>query len=158
MKTVILMAGVPGTGKSRWAREYAASHPNTYVVDTDETRKEITGSYQIFTDPVSIAHDAMIKKANDYLASHDDCTVIIDSTFTHDQRRLYFLDRLKGYDRIEHLLIKFHDYSIVYKRNKERPQEKWVPEYVIDDMIAKYKDPSPEVAKRFDKITIEYWN
>ena len=158
MRKLILMAGVPGTGKSRWARAYAAEHPHTFVVDTDETRKEITGSYQKFTEPVSIAHDAMIAKANAYLAENENCTVIIDSTFLNDERRLYFLDRLKGYDYVEHLMIKFHDYSVVYKRNKERVQEKWVPEDVITAMIAKYKDPSPEVAARFNKITIEYWN
>ncbi len=158
MRKVILMAGVPGTGKSRWALAYAKTHPGTYIVDTDETRKEITGDYQIFTNPVSIAHDAMIKKANDYLAAHEECTVIIDSTFLYDERRLYFLDRLKGYDYIEHVMIKFHDYSEVYRRNKSRPREKWVPEEVIDGMIKKYVNPSPEVEKRFNKITIEYWN
>ena len=158
MRKVILMGGVAGTGKSRWARAYAAEHPGTYVVDTDETRKEITGSYQIFTEPVSLAHDAMIAKANRYLAEHEDCTVIIDSTFLEDKRRLYFLDRLKGYDYIEHILIKFHDYSIVFERNKERVPEKWVPEDVIKGMIEKYADPAPEVAARFNKITVEYWN
>ena len=158
MRKLILMAGVPGTGKSSWAYAYAKEHPNTFVVDTDETRKEITGSYKIFTKPVSIAHDAMIAKANKYLSENEDCTVIIDSTFLDDERRTYFLDRLKGYDFLEHVMIKFHDYSIVYRRNKERKKEKWVPEEVIDAMIAKYKDPSPEVAKRFDKITVEYWN
>ena len=158
MRKLILMGGVPGTGKSRWARAYAAEHPNTYIVDTDETRKEITGAYQIFTKPITIAHDAMIKKANDYLSSHEDCTVIIDSTFLNDERRLYFLDRLKGYDYIEHFMIKFHDYSEVYRRNKERPQEKWVPEEVIDGMIQKYQNPSREVEERFNKLTIEFWN
>ena len=55
-------------------------------------------------------------------------------------------------------MIKFHDYSEVYKRNKERPQEKWVPEEVIDGMIQKYQNPSKEVEERFNKVTIEYWN
>ena len=158
MKKLILMAGVPGTGKSSWAFSYRDSHPNTFIVDTDETRKEITGSYKIFTEPLTIAHDAMIRKANAYLKENEDCTVIIDSTFLDDERRTYFLDRLEGYDYLEHVMIKFHDYSVVYKRNRERPKEKWVPDEVIDAMIARYKDPSDEVAKRFDKITVEYWN
>ena len=41
MKTLILMAGVPGTGKSTWAKRYAVEHPNTFIIDTDETRKSI---------------------------------------------------------------------------------------------------------------------
>jgi adenylylsulfate kinase-like enzyme len=41
MKTCLLMAGIPGSGKSTFAKAYAAkSHPNTVVVDTDETRKQ----------------------------------------------------------------------------------------------------------------------
>lgn len=158
MKKLILMAGVPGTGKSHWAKRYAQEHPNTYVIDTDETRKRLTGSYLIFTKPVSIAWDEMIREANEIFEKEDECTVIIDSTFLDDERRIYYLDRLKGYDYLEHFMVKFHDYSIVYKNNKNRIQEKWVPEDVIDDMIKRYKNPSPEVEKLFDRITIEYWN
>ena len=158
MKKLILMAGVPGTGKSRWAKRYAQEHPNTHVIDTDETRKRLTGSYLIFTKPVSIAWDEMIREANEIFEKEDDCTVIIDSTFLDDERRMYYLDRLKGYDYLEHFMVKFHDYSVVYKNNKNRVQEKWVPEDVIDDMIKRYKNPSPEVERLFDKITIEYWN
>ena len=152
------MAGVPGSGKSTWAKAYAAAHPNTYVIDTDETRKRLTGSYLIFTEPVSLAWDEMIREANEILAREEECTVIIDSTFLTDHRRLYYLDRLHGYDRLEHFMVKFHDYSVCYKRNKERIEEKWVPEEVIDKMIAEYVNPSPEVERLFDKITIEYWN
>lgn len=158
MKTLILMAGVPGTGKSTWAKRYAAEHPNTFIIDTDETRKSITGSYKIFPDPVSISWDEMIRRANEILAKEDDCTVIIDSTFLNDERRLYFLNRLKGYDRLEHFMVKFHDYSIVYQNNKNRPVDKWVPEDTIDTMIKAYQNPSPDVEKLFDKLSIEYWN
>ena len=158
MKKLILMAGVAGSGKSTWSRAYAQSHPNTYIIDTDDTRKSITGSYLVFTEPVSLAWDEMIRKANEILAREEDCTVIIDSTFLNDERRLYFLDRLKGYDYLEHYMVKFHDYSVVYRNNKSRPKEKWVPEEVIDKMIKSYVHPSPEVERLFDKIVIEYWN
>lgn len=152
------MAGVPGTGKSTWAKKYAKDHPNTFIIDTDETRKGITGSYKVFPDPVSISWDEMIRQANEILEREKDCQVIIDSTFLTDERRLYFLSRLKGYDRLEHFMVKFHDYSVVFENNKNRPQEKWVPEGHIQKMIDSYQDPSPEVAKLFDKITVEYWN
>lgn len=158
MRKLILMAGVPGTGKSTWAKKYASTHPNTYIIDTDEVRKSLTGSYLVFTEPVSLAWDEMIRQANEILARESECTIIIDSTFLTDHRRLYYLDRLKGYDYLEHFMVKFHDYSVVYQNNKARVKEKWVPEEVIDRMIAEYENPSKEVERLFNKITIEYWN
>lgn len=158
MRTLILMAGVPGSGKSSWAKRYAAAHPNSYVVDTDEVRRSITGDYRKFTEPVSLAWDEMIRQANELLAKYEDVTVIIDSTFLNDERRLYFLSRLKGYDRLVHYMVKYHDYSEVFIRNKQRPEEKWVPEETIRKMIDSYVDPSPEVASRFDEITVEYFD
>ena len=158
MKKLILMAGVAGSGKSTWSRAYAKEHPNTFVIDTDDTRKSLTGSYLVFTDPVTLSYDEMIRQANEILAREEECTVIIDSTFLTDERRLYFLSRLKGYDRLEHFMVKFHDYSVVFEHNKSRQKDKWVPDEVIEKMIQRYENPSPEVEKLFDKITIEYWN
>jgi hypothetical protein len=37
-----------------------------------------------------------------------------------------------------------------------RVKEKWVPEDVMKKQLASYVDPSPEVAKRFDEITVSY--
>jgi predicted kinase len=160
MKTCILMAGIPGSGKSTWARAYAQSHHPTVIIDTDETRKKITGSYLVFPDHMEVIFDEMIKEANEALAALPSSggTVIVDSTFLDDHRRVYYLDRLKGYDRIELHMLKLHDYSLCFKQNKMRIKEKWVPEAVMEDMIKKYRDPSPEVAKRFDAISVTYLN
>ena len=38
--------GVPGAGKTRWVTEYKKTHPLTYVVSTDDIRKELTGVEQ----------------------------------------------------------------------------------------------------------------
>ena len=43
---LILTIGIPGAGKSRWVEQYKKTHPLTYVVSTDELRKEITGIEQ----------------------------------------------------------------------------------------------------------------
>lgn len=159
MKKLILMAGIPGSGKSTWAKKYQAEHPNTYIADTDETRKRVLGSYLTFVPDMSIVWDDMIKQGNDYFATHDgDCTVIMDSTFLDDHRRGYYMDRLKGYDEVTLFMIKFHDYSICFQQNKMRIKEKWVPEETMRDMITRYVNPSPEMEKRFDRIVIEYWN
>lgn len=161
MKTLIMLCGVPGTGKSTWAKEYAAAHPNTLIVDTDEVRKSFTGSYQVFPPDRHILYDEMIKRANDWflkMAKEKDATVIEDSTFTDNYRRIYYMDRINGYDRAKLLMIRMHDYSICYQRNKMRPEEKWVPEQAIADFIAHYEAPSPEVLGKFNEVEVQYWD
>ena len=159
MKNLIIIAGVPGSGKSTWAKEYAKTHPNTLIVDTDEIRKSVTGSYQVFPPDRHILYDKMIEAANQWFASHPgDCTVIEDSTFTDNYRRKYYMDGIHGYDHATLFMVRFHDYSICYKRNKMRRKEKWVPEEAIDNFIKSYEEPTPEVATMFDEIKEEYWN
>lgn len=158
MRNLILMAGIPGSGKSTWCEEYKKTHENVFVIDTDETRKQITGSYLVFPDRMEVIYDEMIRQSNEIFAKYPDCTVIEDSIFLEDYRRKYYMDRLKGYDHSLLFMIKMHDYSICYERNKMRIKDKWVPDEVIDNMINIYADPSPEVSRLFDEIKIEYWN
>lgn len=158
MKNLILMAGIPGSGKSTWCKEYQKTHKNVFIIDTDETRKQITGSYLIFPEHMEVIFDEMIRQSNEIFAKYAECTVIEDSIFLEDYRRKYYMDRLKGYDHSLLFMIKMHDYSICYKQNKMRMKDKWVPDNVIDQMIQSYVDPSAEVAKMFDEIKVEYWN
>lgn len=160
MHTLILMAGIPGSGKSTWCKAYQKEHENVFVVDTDETRKKITGSYLVFPEKMEIIFDAMIEETNVLFKQHEneECTVIEDSIFLDDYRRKYYMDRIKGYDRAILFMVKMHDYSICYKQNKMRQKEKWVPDDVIDHMIDIYEDPSPEVRAYFDEVKVEWWN
>lgn len=159
MKTLILLAGIPGSGKSTWARSYQKSHPHTYICDTDETRKKITGSYHKFPAHMEVIFDDLIAQGNAYLAAKEaDCTVIEDAAFLDNYRRVYFMERLKGYDHSLLLLIRMHDYKICYERNKLRDPEKWVPDDIITGMIACYEEPSAEVRSYFDEVRTEWWD
>jgi predicted kinase len=159
MKTLILLCGIPGSGKSTWAKNYQATHPETFICDTDETRKKITGSYTVFPEHMEVIFDDLIAQGNAFLQKGGpDCTVIEDAAFLDNYRRTYFMERLKGYDKAILLMIKMKDYSICYVRNKARAKEKWVPEDVMASMIRRYEDPTPEVARYFDEVKVEWWN
>ena len=43
---LILTIGIPGAGKTSWVEKYKKTHPLTYVVSTDQLRKELTGVEQ----------------------------------------------------------------------------------------------------------------
>jgi predicted kinase len=159
MKTLILLCGIPGSGKSYWAKAYQKSHPDTFICDTDETRKKITGSYLKFPERMEVIFDDLIAQANeDFAKGGPNCTVIEDAAFLDNYRRTYFMKRIKGYDRAILMMVKMKDYQICYQRNHLRPKEKWVPDSVIDDMIRRYEDPTPEVRAYFDEVRVEWWN
>ena len=47
-----ILVGVPGAGKTTWAKKYLQDHPTTFYISTDDIRKELTGDEQC--DPADI--------------------------------------------------------------------------------------------------------
>lgn len=43
--TLTVLRGLPASGKTTWALEYVAAHPNTVRVNRDDTRNMLTGKY-----------------------------------------------------------------------------------------------------------------
>ena len=84
--TLILTIGIPGAGKTKWVNEYKKTHPLTYVVSTDELRKEITGVEQCI-DPSQnkMIHDEARKRVKNILEDPQSVgglgpEIIVDST------------------------------------------------------------------------------
>ena len=160
MKKVIFVCGPAGIGKSMFCQRYVREHlqENVKIVSSDETRKAIFGGYDVFPgrEKMTTVYDSMVKQVKDFFLQSDDLTIVLDTTLLYDGRRLYFLDSMPHFDRYEMYLLKLHDYSILFQRNKNRIKEKWVPDEVIASMVQSYKDPSPEVAARFNSIVTLY--
>lgn len=47
---LILTIGIPSSGKTSWVQEYKKTHPLTYIISTDEIRRELTGT-EVCKDP-----------------------------------------------------------------------------------------------------------
>lgn len=161
MKKLVFLAGPAGIGKSTQAKHYTETHPeeSCHIVSADETRKRMYGSYLNFppNKNMVLVYEEMWKEANGYLQNETgDVTVIFDTTMLINKWRNLFLDMVKGYDRAELYLLKLHDWSLCLKRNKMRPEVKWVPEEVILSMIANYEEPDEKTKNRFDLIETVY--
>ena len=98
----------------------------------------------------------MIELTNEIFTQDENATVVLDSTFLTDERRNYFLDRITLADDIELILLKVHNEDLIYKRNRSRIKEKWVPEEAIAKMIDSYQYPSDENAKRYQTIRVVF--
>lgn len=160
MKKLVLIAGPAGIGKSTFARNYISSHQDErcFVVSADEVRKKMCGSYKDFPVNGGMApvYAEMIRLGKEYFDNNDELTLIIDTTMLYDERRLFFLNNLPKFDLSELYMLKVHDYSVCLIRNKERDEEKWVPEEVINSMATNYEEPGDEVKSRLDRIIVVY--
>lgn len=155
MRKLILLAGLPGTGKSYYAQ--SIKDENCHIISSDETRFAITHDYRVILDDMNVVYDKMIETANVLLTNNENITVVLDSTFLDDKRRNYFLDKIKGADYIQLVMLKANINTIL-ARNHKRQEEKWVPKDVILSMMEKYKDPSSDNIYRYNFIKVVYVN
>jgi len=160
MKKLILVCGPAGIGKSTYCAKYITEHTeeNAHIVAADEIRREMCGSYKKFPKNMDMTpiYDKMIETATNLFNSSDDITIIVDTTMLYDERRLFFLDNLPAFDETLLVLLKAHDYSICLERNKQRIEEKWVPEEVIKSMSAAYEEPGKDVKEKVTELVTVY--
>ena len=76
---LILTVGIPGAGKTTWAREYQRRCPNTAIVSSDDMRFMLTGTTQCDPEQSSYIHQKTREKVAELLDKQD---VIVDSTNT----------------------------------------------------------------------------
>lgn len=157
MKKLIVLSAAPGSGKSTWAAKYKASHPDTFIISSDEIRYELTGQYQDFSKQKEV-WETFDKRIVEY--SHlpmKDYTVILDALTDLDEIRLKYLELGKDYDRKTLVVIR-KPLEDNIKFNKERPNEKWVPDDVVVSLYNKFIPPSEEVIAKFDEyLLIKYY-
>lgn len=160
VKKLLLICGPAGIGKSTFARKYVEEHPleNCLIIAADEVRKEMCGSYKDFPPGKNMMpiYDKMIELAKKAYEESPSLTLIFDTTMLYDERRLYFIDNLPHFDEIDLYLLKMHDYSGCLTRNKQRIEEKQVPDEVIESMAQNYEDPGEEVHDKVTRIITLY--
>jgi len=154
MKTFILLSAVPGAGKSTWAEQYRLTHKHVYVVSSDDIRKELTGEYQNFEHEKEV-WDLFFRRIHEYRDKHEDVTVIADSTNIENKYRLIYAQKVEGFDRKELVVLK-KSLDVILRQNKERNENKIVPENIVISMFNKYEEPSDEVIDLFDEYVVIY--
>ncbi len=151
MKELIILAGLPGSGKSTYVKEHYKGE-NVFIIDSDETRRQMFGSYLIFPKNMYEIYDEMIKEGNEIYDKHDNLTLIMDSTFLDNYRRNHYLDNLKKFDKYTIIMFHTNDINFNLKNNKNRIKDKWVPEDVIFNMIKQYEPLDEYTRSRFDEV------
>lgn len=155
MKTLIMLSAVPASGKTTWAKRYQAEHPNTYIVNSDDIRMEVThGNYQDHTRQKEV-WELFEKRIHEYGAIPD-CTVILDALNDVNPVRLKYLSTTPEFDK--KILILFPttlDKSKFY--NGQRDEKVRVPEQILVELNHKFEEPNEEVLKLVDEVRTVQW-
>ncbi|MBR1581823.1 MAG: AAA family ATPase [Bacilli bacterium] len=152
MRVCYILTSVPGSGKSTWSLNFKATHLNTFIISSDEIRKELGGSYQYFKEEDRV-WKIFFARANKYTKLYRDVNVILDSTCINDYYRELYMKKCTGFDKF---VLVFFDipFAECRKRNKQRSKEKIVPEKAFDQMLKKFKAPSEELIALFDDYIV----
>lgn len=152
MKTLIILTGAPGSGKSTWAKRYISEHENTYIISSDAVRYELTGSFNDHTRQPEV-WALFEKRIHDYAKKSEDVTVILDALCDLNSLRIKYVKENPEYDK--YVLVVFpRSFEFVKIHNKMRPEEVWVPDDILLSLYNKYEKPSAEALGYFQEVLI----
>lgn len=143
MNKIIILQGLPASGKSTWARQYVQDHwPGWIRVNKDDIRKMLhTGKWSKESEKeVLRIRDFII---TDALLSLPSKSVIVDDTNFEQKHIDAIIEIAKIMDGTEIEVKTFNvDPKECIKRNALRPESERVPEKVIWDMYKRYVAPN----------------
>lgn len=155
MKTLIMLSAIPAAGKSTWAKEYKDTHPNTYIVSSDEVRMEVTnGDFQDHSRQKEV-WELFEKRIHEY-GKIENATVILDALNDVNEVRLKYLSTTPEFDR--KILVLFPStYKKSQQYNSLREEAVRVPEDILIGLVNKFEAPSKEVLALVDEVREVSW-
>ena len=151
MKRLIVLSGVPGSGKSYFSDALKAkSSSDVRIISSDALRKEIAGNQQDLTKDKEV-WEKYYKLGKEY-SKEKDVIVIMDATHA---KKVFRLDNIRPYrnlyDTVDLVCFKLNK-SIVLKQNRER--EFPIPEDALLRLIDEYELPDDEEREFYDHVDI----
>lgn len=155
MKTLIMLSGIPASGKSTWANRYQATHGNTFVISSDVVRVEVTGSYQDHSRQKEVWEE-FSRRIHEF-GKIEDVTVILDALNDVNPIREKYVKENPEFDKYVLVIFPLNkERAIYYNSIREWPNK--VPEEILINLINKYEEPSDDIKKLFDEVIEAEWN
>jgi predicted kinase len=143
-----MLIGLPGSGKSTYARKIADAEPGWIHLSSDGIAHEKFGigkpidHRQVFEE--------MYQQAVSSLKAGQD--VIYDATNLASSRRKSFLNRIQKLEADTEAVLFFTPYEVLKQRNRKRNDQERVPEAILERYIRAFHFPRKD--EKFGKISI----
>lgn len=156
MKTLMILSAIPASGKSTWAAKYQATHPDTYIVSSDQIRMEVThGDFQDHSKQKEV-WELFSQRIHECAKLSEDVTVILDALNDLNSLRIKYVKENPEFDR--YVLVLFgKDIERSKHFNSLRPELLQVPEGILENLISKFEPVSDEARALFDEVIEVEW-
>ena len=154
---LILTVGIPGSGKSTWAKKLAAQKAaqdqHYLIISTDCIRRELYGDEAIQGEWIDVQKSlvSQLKSARQSIAQGHTSAVIYDATNAARRQRREFVQIARdcGYAPVIAAVIDT-PLEICLQRNADRSRQ--VPPHIIEKMYRQLIGASPTEAEDIDRI------
>ena len=154
MKEVLMLVGIPGSGKSTWVKNHIdpdvlkkAAH-----ISADSIRKEFYGDENIQGNGQRV-FEAVFQRFETALNNPHVETIIIDNTsVAYKTRKDYYKIIKDSGVECKIKLVVFNNFEQAKKWNKERSRV--VPDDVMDRMISRFQMPPTPEEKQIPNLEV----
>lgn len=134
---IIVLVGLPASGKSTWANIYVENRENTILLSSDKIREELFGDEATQGDPkkvFALLETRLIKNIK------EGKNVVVDATSINRWERKNYIEIAKDFNAIPVAVI--FDTPVEECKRRNQGRERVVPDFVYDKMLKKYEAPS----------------
>ena len=144
LKKVWLMCGIPGSGKSTWAKKRLMENGGIWI-SRDEVRFSMVKEDEDYFSKECEVFDKFISNICEALKSPLAEDIYIDATHLSDKARKKVLNRLPkdNIDEVIYVVFKV-PYEVCVERNNKREGRERVPESAIRRMYLSFQYPDIE--------------
>ena len=151
MNRLIVLSGVPGSGKSYFSRKFKeALKKHVYIISSDELRYKILGNQRDLSED-SLIWQIYYELVKVYSVDKEG-TVILDATHS---KKIYRLDNILPYkplyDQIDLICFRL-DKEVVIEQNADR--ENPIPPDALLKLIVAFEMPDEEEKAFYDHVDI----
>ncbi len=140
MNTLYITVGLPGSGKSTYAKEFIKGKDIEYL--SSDSLRAVYGKSEEDQTVTPLVFGHIKRKVDEFLK--DGKNVLVDATSVNRRERSDYINSAKKYGAKVVAIVFKMDRQGLIDRNKKRGEQggRVVPDWVIDKMLNKFEEPS----------------
>jgi len=154
MKELILMMGIPGSGKSTYLKAIVSSSMGEIAISRDQIRFSMIDGKQNYFSKENEVFNEYIRQIQSALDNPKIHRVYADATQLTEKSRCKVLDKLK----LDNINIKIYwkntPLKLALERNKKREEIAVVPESTIIRMYNSIQDPRKDTKYKYKEVRL----